>query len=192
MPPLRLHPLLVAGAACLTLAACGSDDDPPAPQANAPAKTESAAPTETTPTQPATTDSASATSDRKDSERTTDKNGADEPSGTSATAKIRDTLVSLQEAFAAKDGKKACSLMIGIPEKADPKSPGLSCESLGQGPRSTLSAENRKLAENAKVTINGNEAQAELAPGVPFTLRKVDGRWRVDYSQMGRASAGSR
>lgn len=242
MPSLRLYPLLVAGAACLTLAACGGDDPPP--QANAPAQTE-AAPAQTAPAPDATTtapdattatdgapaggdgsadetnDSGAASADATsttpqspdgtsdsakstpskpaaDSSTSPSKKDKSPSSGTSGgpnsseAAKVRDTLIDLQEAFAAKDGKKACSLMIGVPEKTDPKNPGLSCESLSQGPKADLPEETRKFAANAKVTVNADEATAELAPGVPFTLRKIDGRWRVDYSQMARPGGGSR
>lgn len=228
MPPLRFHPLLVAGAACLALAACGSDDDPP--QANAPAQT---APTQTAPTQAPTTtapdadpnrstdpaetatgsdtpsdaatpstdgasDSSSNRSSRpsggKDAADSNDKRGgaSDGDAGSAATeaVKIRESLVALQEAFAVKDGAKACSYMIGVPQKSDPKNPGMSCESLSQGPKGTLSEQNRTVAATAKVKINGDEATAELGPGVPMKLRKIDGRWRVDYSQMLGAPAG--
>lgn len=230
MPSPRFHPLLVAGAACLALAACGSDEDPP--QANAPAQT--APPTQTTPTQTtpkptttATDDAAAGDSrsgDRADvpddsgapsdatttptdgtsgsstdrSSRPSGKDSAgsgekrtdgDTASAATETVKIRESLVALQEAFAVKDGAKACSYMIGIPQKADPKNPGMSCESLSQGPKGTLSEQNRTIAATAKVKVNGNEATAELGPGMPLKLRKVDGRWRVDYSQITGASA---
>lgn len=190
MPSLRLYPLLVAGAACLTLAACGGDDDPP--QASAPAQTESAAPTQTTP-EPSdnTATSPDATPESTESPSSSSGNQTSRPSTrkgskASETADIHETLVALQEAFAAKDGEKACSLIVGIPEKAPANSPNISCEALGQGPKMQLSEENRRIAANAKVTIDGNKATAELRPGAPLTLRKVDGRWRVDYSQMGQ------
>ncbi|MBF6619526.1 MAG: hypothetical protein ITG02_04785 [Patulibacter sp.] len=177
MPSLRLYPLLVTGAACLALAACG-DDDPASTQAGVPAQTE-AAPAETAPSQaPATTAPDGSTSEESDAPAAGGSGASDE------ATKVRQALITVQEAFAAKDGKKACAHMVGIPKKTDPKRPGLSCESLSQGPKSTLSEENRKIAANAKVTIDGNKATAELGPGVPLELRKVDGRWRVDYSNL--------
>lgn len=189
MPPLRLYPLLVAGAACLTLAACGSDDDPP-PQASAPAQTEAA--TTTGPNGATTPGGDGATKSGEGQAAPSGKQDTGSPSA-SEQAKVREALVSLQEAFAAKDGEKACSLMIGIPKKLkDPTQSGLSCESLSQGDKTMLSPEERKVAANAKVTIEGNEATAELAPGVPMTLRKIDGQWRVDYTRMGQPAAGSR
>lgn len=213
MPSLRLHPLLLAGAACLTLAACGSDDDPPASQADAPATTESAAPTTTpsgndgsTSAPAASTTEAPSASD-EDEPRASNGKGSGAKTGRSSTpsntpqgspasaavtAAVRETLVSLQEAFAAKDGKKACSLMYGIPEKSDPKKPGLSCELLSRGRPGQVSTVNRRLAATAKVTVDGNRAFAELRPGVPLRLRKVDGRWLADYSQTGQGASGSR
>ncbi len=264
MPSIRVHPLILAGAACLTLAACGSDDDPPA-QADLPTTTE-AAPAQTAPTATApdaaadgadeaadaggsgdsnadapraAADAAAADGDtsggatgepgasaKGSSARPSEREGTSKDQGTgspaspdgkaagsapsagggdpdatakddagasaSETQKVRDALVALQEAFAAKDGAKACSYMIGIPEKSDPKSPGMSCESLSRGPKTTLSAENRKIAATAKVTVSGSTATAELGPGVPLSLRKIDGRWRVDYSQMVGGGRGSR
>lgn len=215
MPTLRLHPLLIAGAACLTLAACGSDDDPPASQAKAPATTGSERTATTTapdsapePTEaPDTPGSTTATepssprsSDGADSTKAPRGNADETPSSTddtsstaTETVKIRESLVALQEAFAAKDGAKACSYMLGVPKKTDPKAPGMSCESLSEGPKAPLSEQNRTAAATAKVTVNGNDATAELGPGVPFKLRKVNGRWRVDYSEMiNRSAAGSR
>lgn len=243
MPSFRLYPLLVAGAAGLTLAACGGDDDPPA-QAVVPAQTESApaqtapaqtpttaAPDSTTPDPAADGDSGAATdapppadpggatpdpasppadgdpgaqdSDSRSTEAagkgrgdkgpdSSSRSDSDGGSGGSEQAKVRASLIALQEAFAAKNGKKACSYMIGVPEKTDPKNPGISCEALSQGPKAELSEENRKAAAAAKVTVNGSRATAELGPGMPMTLRKVDGRWRVDYSNMGGAASGSR
>jgi nicotinate-nucleotide--dimethylbenzimidazole phosphoribosyltransferase len=239
MPSFRLYPLLVAGVAGLTLAACGGDDDPPA-QAGVPAQTESA-PAQTAPAQTPTTTApdaatpddatngdsgatppADAGGDSPDTASRPENDGdagaqdsppaepadkssggkgsgsssrsdSDSGSGGSEQAKVRASLIALQEAFAAKNGKKACSYMIGVPQKTDPKQPGISCEALSQGPKAELSEENRKAAAAAKVTINGNQATAELGPGMPMTLRKVDGRWRVDYSQMGGGPApGSR
>lgn len=238
MPTLRLYTLLVAGAACLTLTACGGDDDSP-PQAVAPSQTEAATTAETAPAQTPTTTAPDAptgdkdsTGDAGDPSDTADSgaaspaetptsppaaDGNDGPSGNqpsrpstskgsgassskkgssgsaAETAKIHAALVGLQEAFAARDGKKACSYLIGVPEKADPmRQGGMSCESLSQGARTTLSEENRKIAATAKVTINGRDATAELGPGVPLQLRKVDGRWRVDYTELARPAAGSR
>lgn len=191
----RLYPLLAAGAACLTLAACGGDDDPPIPQAAVPAQTESTA-TETAPQQapPVTTaPDAAAPADGGDApsaEAPGDSRESGAKTSESDTAQIRDALVSLQEAFAAKDGEKACSLIVGIPKKADPKNPGLSCEALSQGPKMPLPAADRKAAATAKVTVNGNNGTAELAPGVPMKMRKIDGRWRIDYTDM-MGSAGA-
>lgn len=195
MPTHRIVPLLAAGAICLTLAACGSDDDPP-PQANAPAQTQSADPAETssTPAPPTTAPSDATSADGGAdgaSGSTTSKPSDDGKAAASGseTEAIRGSLVALQEAFAAKDGQKACSLMIGVPKKG---TNGLSCESLSQGPKEPLAEENRKIAATAKVTVDGNEATADLGAGVKFTLRKIDGRWRVDYSQMVGGAGGSR
>lgn len=216
MPSFRLHPLLIAGAACLTLAACGSDDDPPKAAAPTPAETAPAqAPTSTAPDSAATTDTSDAPVASPDVTPTTtesadapDSSAKDQPAratkddtsndaddvgrAATETVKVRESLIALQEAFAAKDGRKACSYMIGVPQKSDAKNPGMSCESLSQGPKGTLSQQNRTIATTAKVTVNGNEAIAEVGPGAPLKLRKVDGRWRVDYSQIARPGGGSR
>jgi hypothetical protein len=201
MPSLRLHPLLVAGVACVALAACG-DDEPASTQAGVPAQTTAAPPTATAPQAPATTSpdapasAEAAAGDDDDGAKASSRDSAGRTGGDSVSSgeadEVRRALITVQEAFAAKDGKKACAYMVGIPKKTDPKQPGLSCESLSQGPRTTLSEENRRIAATAKVTIDGNKATAELGPGVPMQLRKIDGRWRVDYSNITGGGAGSR
>ena len=105
MPPLRLYPLLAAGATCLTLAACGGDDDPP-PQAAAPAQTESAAPTQTAPTQTPTTTAPDASAPADDGDASAgdapsavpgdDKQNAPDQAGGPGDARTR-TLLSVAE-----------------------------------------------------------------------------------------------
>lgn len=245
MPSPRFHPLLVAGAACLALAACGSDEDPP--QANAPAaQNTSAAPTQTAPTQTApaqttATDAAAPDSDRQstrdeaaddaqptapnsraDSKGNADGDSADtkpkatpsdkapkqgkqsqaspledyaaggSPATDRETADVRATLLGFQEALGRRDPVAICVLTVGLPEKSGPTTP-MSCTSLTQGPGAQPpSDENRRMIASSAVTVSGNKATADLAAGFKMPLRKIDGRWRIDYATINSLSGGSR
>lgn len=170
MPTLRLHPLLIAGAACLTLAACGSDDDPPASQAKAPATSSQPAP-------PSPLD---------------DYVDGGAPATEQEAADIRRTLTGFQQAVGRQDVLTVCNLTVGLPVKSSRKSP-MSCESLtADGLAEPPNEENLRLIASSKVLVGNDRATAELVPGFKMPLRKVDDRWRIDYAAINGASGSSR
>lgn len=199
MPPSRLLPLVAAGLACLTLAACGSDDDP-TPQAgggtSSASDSRAAAQTDagSDGADPGAASTPSSSDDDPKRPQAQENPLADYAAGGAPAtereaADVRATLVGFQEALGRKDIIAVCALTVGLPETSGP----MSCKSLTEGPGGAPPTdENRKLIAESKVIVSKDKATAELTEGFLMPLRRIDGRWHIDYGAINNPGAGQR